>query len=553
MDSYDNLSEHKIDRQVANMLPEEVVRRLNMLPIRIEVDQLYTATIMPLNLPGMDEIRMLTGLRVKPIIVPEKDLDHAIDEQFSIRQTAKQAIIDMRLQELATPGAEAQDETLRIEEAPVVALVNSIIRGAVNDHASDVHLEPQYPEMRVRYRINGILHDIMTIPRHTEPSIISRIKLLADMDITERRRSQDGHISIDIEDRQIDLRISTVLTINGEKIVMRVLDKGTMLIELDQLGLSSEQAETFKSFIARPHGMVLVTGPTGSGKTTTLYAILKQLDVITRNIITVENPVEYQMPNVNQIQVNPYTDLTFATALRTIVRQDPDIIMIGEIRDSETADIAIQSALTGHLVLSTLHTNDAVGAIVRLLDMGIQPFFTASAVVGVIAQRLVRTICPECKEFYHPSPAELQILDLPDGIGDVIARGKGCNFCFDTGYRGRRGIYEILRIDEDIRELILAQAPASEINRTALAKGMRSLREMGREQVLQGISTIEEVQRVTYETEAPEITHSSHAYAQNDMLQQRELPAFQASIQDTSRKHSVIEPDTGLSRNRSVE
>ena len=271
MDSYDNLSEHKIDRQVANMLPEEVVRRLNMLPIRIEVDQLYTATIMPLNLPGMDEIRMLTGLRVKPVIVPEKDLDHAIDERFSIRQTAKQAIVDMRLQELATPRAEAQKETLRIEEAPVVALVNSIIRGAVNDHASDVHLEPQYPEMRVRYRINGILHDIMTIPKHTEASIISRIKLLADMDITERRKSQDGHISIDIEDRQIDLRISTVLTINGEKTVMRVLDKGTMLIELDQLGLSSEQAETFKSFIAHPHGMVLVTGPTGSGKTTTLY------------------------------------------------------------------------------------------------------------------------------------------------------------------------------------------------------------------------------------------------------------------------------------------
>ncbi len=553
MDSYDNLSEHKIDRQVANMLPEEVVRRLNMLPIRIEVDQLYTATIMPLNLPGMDEIRMLTGLRVKPVIVPEKDLDHAIDEQFSIRQTAKQAIVDMRLQELATPRAEAQKETLRIEEAPVVALVNSIIRGAVNDHASDVHLEPQYPEMRVRYRINGILHDIMTIPKHTEASIISRIKLLADMDITERRKSQDGHISIDIEDRQIDLRISTVLTINGEKTVMRVLDKGTMLIELDQLGLSSEQAETFKSFIAHPHGMVLVTGPTGSGKTTTLYAILKQLDVIARNIITVENPVEYQMPNINQIQVNPHTDLTFATALRTIVRQDPDVIMIGEIRDSETADIAIQSALTGHLVLSTLHTNDAVGAVVRLLDMGIQPFFIASAVVGVIAQRLVRTICPECKEFYRPSSAELQMLDLPDDIGDVIARGKGCNFCFDTGYRGRRGIYEILRIDEDIRELILAQAPASEIKRAALAKGMKSLREMGREQVLQGISTIEEVQRVTYETEAPEMTHSSHAYAQNDMLQQRELPAFQFSIQGTSQKHSVIEPDTGLSRNRSAE
>jgi type IV pilus assembly protein PilB len=492
-----NLNDYEIDRQVAHILPEEAVRRLNMLPIRIEADQLHIATTAPLNLPGMDEVRLLTGLRVKPIMVSEKDLAHAINEHFSIRQTAKQAIVDIRLQGLAESVDPAQQEQPDIEEAPVVMLVNSIISGAVSDGASDIHLEPQHPEMRVRYRINGILHDITTIPKHIEPSIVSRVKLMADMDITERRRPQDGHIAMDIEDRQVDLRVSTVLTINGEKIVMRVLDKETMLIELEQLGLSGRQQDIFKSFIARPHGMILITGPTGSGKTTTLYAVLKQLDPLTQNIVTIENPVEYEMPNINQIQVNPYVDMTFAAALRTIVRQDPDIIMVGEIRDFETADIAVQAALTGHLVFSTLHTNDAPGAIVRLLDMGVQPFFTASAVTGVAAQRLVRTICPQCKESYRPSRAELQWLNLPDDVS-TLARGKGCNFCLNTGYRGRTGVFEILEIDEGIRQLILAQAPANEIRKMALAEGMESLCEMGREKVLQGISTVEEVQRATY-------------------------------------------------------
>jgi len=506
LDSSVNLNDYKVDRQVAQILPQEVVRRLNMLPLEIADNQLYVAAAMPVNLPGMDEIRLLTGLKVKPIIVPEKDLAQAINEHFSIRQTAKQAIIDLRLQGLAQSMGTDEEERPDIEEAPVVTLVNSIIRGAVNDGASDIHLEPQHPEMRVRYRINGILHDITTIPKYIEPPIVSRIKLLADMDITERRRPQDGHIAIDVEGRQIDLRVSTVLTINGEKIVIRVLNKETMLIDLEQLGLSSQQEDAFKSFIAHPYGMILITGPTGSGKTTTLYAVLKQLDSLTRNIVTIENPVEYEMPSINQIQVNPYVDITFAAALRTIVRQDPDIIMVGEIRDFETADIAIQAALTGHLVFSTLHTNDAPGAIVRLLDMGVQPFFTASAVIGVAAQRLVRTICPECKESYRPSRAELQWLDLPDNRADlkpvpILSRGKGCNFCFNTGYRGRTGIFEVLKIDEDIRGLILTQAPASEIRKVALTKGMKSLREMGREKVLQGISTVEEVQRVIYTEE----------------------------------------------------
>ena len=359
-----------------------------------------------------------------------------------------------------------------------------------------------------------MLHDITTIPKHIEPSIVSRIKLLADMDITERRRSQDGHITINVENRQIDLRISTVLTIKGEKIVMRVLDKEAMLIELRQLGLSSEQQDTFESFIAHPHGMILITGPTGSGKTTTLYAVLKKLDFLTRNIITIENPVEYQMQGINQIQVNPSLDINFANVLRTIVRQDPDVIMVGEIRDLETANITIQAALTGHLVFSTLHTNDAPSAAIRLLDMGVQPFLTASAMIGVLAQRLLRTICPECKELYRPSLVEIQLLDLPDDMEVTLARGKGCNACFNTGYQGRTGIFEILKIDEEISELIMAQAPVSEIRKIALANGMRSLREMGREKILQGISTVEELQRVTYieDYETIQVDQLYHAY-----------------------------------------
>ena len=514
MDSYVELDDDIVDAQVAHMLPEEVVRRVNMLPFRIAGGQLHVATTAPVDLFGIDEIRLLTGIKITPIIVSKKELARAIDQQFSIRQTSKQAIIDMRLREL---GAAAESDQMEQPdtEGPVVALVNSIIRGAVSDRSSDIHLEPQYPEMRVRYRINGILHNITTIPGYISPSIISRIKLMADMDITERRRPQDGHISIDIEDRQIDLRVSTALTVNGEKIVMRVLDKETMLIDLEYLGLSGKQQNIFREMIARPHGMILITGPTGSGKTTSLYAILQQLDSTSKNIVTIENPVEYKIANINQIQVNPYVDITFATALRTIVRQDPDVIMVGEIRDFETADTAIQASLTGHLVFSTLHANDAPGTLVRLLDMGVQPFSTASAVVGVAAQRLVRTICPECKELYRPDKEEVELLELSDDSGLMLARGKGCNFCFDTGYRGRTGIFEVLKIDDSIRELILARAPATEIGNTASAKGMKSLRDAGKEKVIQGITTVEEIRRATYAEKDAALKPKEilHAYA----------------------------------------
>jgi type IV pilus assembly protein PilB len=493
-----SLDEGQIDRRIAQILPEETVRRLFMLPIKIEVDQLHVATISPINLPGIDEIRLLTGLKVKTIVVAKLELERVISEQFSTNQASKQAIVDMTFQELgAIKTVATQAEAIEIDDAPVVDLVNSIIRGAINDGASDIHLEPQFPEMRVRYRINGVLHDITTVPRYIEPAIVSRIKLLADMDITEKRRPQDGHITTPAGRKQVDLRISSILTINGEKLVIRVLDKDSMLVDLDHLGLSSEQHIKFKSFIDRPYGMILVTGPTGSGKSTTLYAVLKELNSLTHNIITVENPVEYQMPNISQIQVNPSVNLTFASALRTIVRQDPDMIMVGEIRDTETADISVQASLTGHLVFSSLHTNDAPGAVVRLIDMGVQPFLIASAVVGVIAQRLVRQICPQCKEYYRPSKEELELLRASSDITDLV-RGKGCEYCRKTGYRGRTGIYEVFELDDDIRRLIITQAPTSEIRKVALAKGMQSLSMMGRQKILQGVSTIDEVKKAIY-------------------------------------------------------
>ncbi len=498
METHANLADIQIDKRIAQILPEDTVRRLSMLPVSIEGDQLFVATTSPVNIPGIDEIKLLTGLKVKPMIMAKQELDHAINEQFTADQTSKQAIVDMTFQELGTPkNVSAQEEFLDIDEAPVVALVNSIARGAINDGASDIHLEPQLPEMRVRYRINGLLHDITTVPRYIEPSVVSRIKLLADMDIAEKRRAQDGHITMTVGRRQVDLRVSSVLTINGEKIVIRVLDKETMLVDLEHLGLTTEQHNKFRNFISHPYGMILVTGPTGSGKSTTLYACLKELDSVTKNIITVENPVEYKMTGISQINVNPAFGLTFATALRAIVRQDPDVIMVGEIRDSETADIAVQAALTGHLVFSTLHTNDAPGAVARLIDMDVQPFLIASSVLGVVAQRLVRTICPECKEFYRPSQEVLDTLRAPKGVLE-LARGKGCDFCRGTGYKGRSGIYEIFEIDDDIRPLIIAQAPTSEIKKAAIAKGMKSLAKTGREKVLQGISTYEEVNRHVY-------------------------------------------------------
>jgi type IV pilus assembly protein PilB len=495
------LNNHKVDILVAQMLPEEMIRRVKMLPIKIEANQLYVAVTAPVDLPGIDEIKSLTGMRVRPVIVPKDELENVIKALLRSDQRTTQTIIDMTFEGLSgsrNVQGNTADTVVDTDEAPVISLVNNIIRSAVSEGASDIHLEPQFPEMRVRYRINGILQKIATVPKQVEPAVVSRIKLLADMDIAERRRPQDGHISMSANGKMVDLRISTVLTAKGEKVVIRILDQEGMLLGLEQLGMLPDQLKIFESFIARPYGIILVTGPTGSGKTTTLYAALSQFDADGSNIVTVENPVEYQINDISQIQVNTYINFGFANALRTIVRQDPDIIMIGEIRDYETAEIAIQSALTGHLVLSTLHTNDAPGAVIRLIDMGVQPFLIASTVRGVIAQRLVRSICKECKELYDPSVEELQLMNLPIDSKVKLSKGRGCALCHNTGYGGRIGVFEIFEIDEGIRKLILSHASSNDIRQLAVEKGMKTLSQSSREKILQGFTTVEEVQRVVY-------------------------------------------------------
>jgi type II secretory ATPase GspE/PulE/Tfp pilus assembly ATPase PilB-like protein len=377
------------------------------------------------------------------------------------------------------------------------------MQAGINSRASDIHLEPQYPEMRIRFRIDGILHDIITVPKSVEAGVISRVKVLADMDITEHRRPQDGHISLKVNEKEYDLRVASSSTIAGEKVVIRILDKTGMLLGLDELGLADKDRQLFKALISRPYGIILVTGPTGSGKTTTLYAALGQIDALTKNVITIEDPVEYKLEGVNQIQVNPAANITFATGLRSILRQDPDVIMVGEIRDLDTATIAIQAALTGHLVFSTLHTNDAPSAVTRLIDMGIEPFLISSSVIAVIAQRLVRVVCPECKQAYTPDAALLKELGLSERKEKfVFSGGKGCHHCMQTAYRGRVGVFEVMKVTDKIRELILQKQPATKIKEIVIQEGMATLRDAAVEKVIQGISAPEEIKRVIFTSES---------------------------------------------------
>jgi type IV pilus assembly protein PilB len=427
-------------------------------------------------LEALDEIKLLTGCEIKALPASENQLIATIDKYFRVEEATKQALIDMRMEGLkATKAREGEvvEEVARAEDQPVVKLMNSIINGAIGAKASDIHLEPQEPEMRVRYRIDGVLHDVMTIPKHVEPALVSRTKIISNMDITEKRHPQDGHLTVAFQGKPYDMRVSSMPDITGEKMVLRILDKTQMLLGLEELGLNKEEEEVIKTLISKPYGMIFVTGPTGSGKTTTLYSVLSRLNKEDVNIITVEDPVEFKLTGINQTQVNPAAGITFANELRSILRQDPNIIMVGEVRDLETAEIAVQAALTGHLVLSTLHTNDAPSAITRLIDMGIEPFLISSTVIGVVAQRLARKICKECQ-------------------------GKGCNYCYHTGMKGRTGIFEIMTVSNGIKKLIQEKAPAAEIKELAIKESMKTLQMSGDEKVKQGICTKEEVSRVVY-------------------------------------------------------
>ena len=490
-----------VDSSVVHLVPERIVQQYRAIPVRRDGERLFVAMDSPLNLAARDEIALLTGYRVVPLVTTQKALTQVIQNHFNIESATKQEIVNLRMQEIEDSRLKNEiefvDETPRGEEGVVIRLVDSVVKGAIDAGASDIHLEPFDPEMRLRYRVDGILNDIMSIPKNVEPALVSRIKVITDLDISERRVPQDGHFSMKHDGRAFDFRVSTMPTVLGEKVVIRVLDKSTAMVDLDGLGLSDEDRSGFESLITRPHGIVLITGPTGSGKTTTLYASLRSLNKGTNNMVTVEDPVEYCLSGINQVQVNPAAGITFPRALRTFLRQDPDIIMVGEIRDGETAELAVDAALTGHLVFSTLHTNDAAGATARLIDMGVEPFLIASSLLGVVAQRLVRSICPDCGETYAASEAERALLDRGGESGVIeLRRGRGCRFCYQTGYRGRNGVFEILQITDRVRGLIAEKQTAAAIRTAAAAEGFKTLYRRGMDKIIEGRTTLDEVRRV---------------------------------------------------------
>jgi type II secretion system protein E len=483
--------------EALQVVPSEFALRHQLVPLRQTDHTLIVAMADPLDVQSMDDLRLLTGYRVEPRLASPTDIRRAV-EQFYMSQMLQ----DVREQEQAA----AEEESLDIadlqkmaREELVIQMVNLIINQAIQDRASDIHIEPFERELRVRYRIDGVLHEVNAPPKRFHPAIVSRIKILSDMNIAERRLPQDGRMRIRAGGRQIDLRISTVPTLFGESVVMRILDKQTAMLGLWELGMQGAMFDRFHRLIQEPHGIILVTGPTGSGKTTTLYAALNEIYSDEKKIITIEDPVEYQLSGINQIQVHPQIDLTFANGLRHIVRQDPDIIMVGEIRDRETVEIAIHAALTGHLVFSTLHTNDAAGAISRLLDMGAEPYLVASSLIGSIAQRLVRINCTRCKGPITEKPLVLNEIGItPEMLQEhTLMAGSGCPECRGVGFRGRTGLFEMLTIDDNIRQMIVRREPANVIKQYAIQKqGMVTLLQDGRNKVLEGKTTVKEVLRV---------------------------------------------------------
>jgi type IV-A pilus assembly ATPase PilB len=487
-----------VDEKFIAQIPESVVRRHNIFPIEKKDNCLTVAISGPASLPVLDSLRVLLGYEIEPVLAIKEEIRKAIDNYYGPASDTAEAIIETFKDKEAADATQIEEAEEK-EDAPVIKLVGLILVEALRKRASDIHIEPLKDRFRVRYRIDGICQEVFAPPKGLQGSIISRIKIMAGMDIAEKRLPQDGRIRIKLLGKEIDLRVSALPGLHGESVVMRILDRSTLLIDLEKLGFSREDQLKFESLVTRPNGIILVTGPTGSGKTTTLYAVLGRINRTDRKLITVEEPVEYQLTGINQSQVRPEIGLTFARILREMLRQAPDIIMVGEIRDTETAQIAISAALTGHLVFSTLHTNDAPGAMTRLIDMGVTPFLVASSIQGVLAQRLVRKICSNCKEPYMPHPHELMEIGLPidDALKIEFFRGRGCHHCNQSGYRGRSGIFEMLLVSDEIRDLIIHNAPSTDIRQKARELGMKTLREDGWEKVLRGETTITEVARVT--------------------------------------------------------
>jgi len=494
---YVPLQEYKVDKAAASLLDPDSARRYNALPIGFENSRLVVAMMHPNDIVTIDDLRLITGYEIKPVCVSDSELKMAI-EQYTQATTAIETGEDDYYPEEEEAKEELQTSA---DDKPAVQLANLILNQAIRNGASDVHIEPQERSLRVRFRIDGVLHETMQPPARLHPSLVSRIKVMAGMDIANRRVPQDGRTTLKLNGRVIDLRVASLPSAYGEKLTMRLLDRSERLITLPELGFPETQLKKFYRTIHKPYGCVLVTGPTGSGKTTTLYAALSELNSVEKHIITVEDPIEYRLSGINQVQVNPRAGLTFATGLRSILRNDPDIIMVGEIRDRDTARIAIESALTGHLVLSTLHTNDAAGALTRLGDMDIEPYLTASSVVGVLAQRLVRVLCKQCRNPYTISRKEIQsnVSDFPMAKGEqevTLYSAHGCLRCGNTGYRGRTGVYELLIMTDNIRDMVLQRYSAGAIAEAAVKEGMITLRRDGFFKVREGITTLEEALRV---------------------------------------------------------
>ncbi|MBP7275564.1 MAG: type II secretion system ATPase GspE [Kiritimatiellae bacterium] len=496
-----DLRDLALDKEVIDSVPHQVARRYKVVPIRNTDASVTVALSDPFDVETLDSLRYLLKRSVEGVVALPEEIEMALDQYYpQASEEMGKAIKDLTQTDAGKSGLAAMTEA-EVSEAdePIIKLVNLIILEAFRQRASDIHLEPLERKFRVRYRIDGVLHEMESPPRRLQSAIISRVKIMSNMSIAEKRLPQDGRIQIRVSDRDLDLRVSVLPGNHGETVVMRILDKQGLLLGLSQLGFFSDDQQTFERLIGLSDGIILVTGPTGSGKTTTLYACLNQINKPDRKIITVEDPVEYQMAGINQVQVTSDIGMTFAAALRAILRQAPNIIMIGEIRDLETAEIAVNASLTGHLVFSTLHTNDAPSAVVRLIDIGVKPFLVASSTRAIMAQRLVRKICPKCKESYKPSDTELHLLGKAANqlASTEIFTGRGCADCANTGYRGRLGIYEIFVLDDDARHMINEQVAVTELREQARRLGMRTLREDGLRKVVAGTTTLDEVFRVT--------------------------------------------------------
>jgi type IV pilus assembly protein PilB len=511
-----------VDVESVRLIPADMARRVAAIPLYMDKDSLVVAMADPLNIFGLDDIRKAADRQIRQVVSTRTDIQKAIDRYYGMSQSIETATMDFAgaqvgpvAESMEMPGATAGD-------APVVKLVSMVIAQAIMDRASDIHIDPEGNHIKIRYRIDGVLSEVRTLPREMHAPIVSRIKIMANMDIAEKRVPQDGRFQAKIThsetgpvvtavfrersalrmtgDVTVDIRVSTLPVIQGETVVMRILDRSQIIMTLEGLNFTADMLDRYRRLITRPYGMILVTGPTGSGKTTTLYASINTIDRKANNLVTVEDPVEYQMVGVNQVQVNPKAGVTFASGLRSILRQDPDIIMVGEIRDRETAEIAIHAALTGHLVFATLHTNDAAGAATRLMDMGIEPFLIASSTIGILAQRLARQVCDRCKKPYQASPELLKSLGIA-AEAVTFYRGEGCPACKDSGYKGRIGLYELMEMNDDIRGLIVAKASSSAIKASAAQKGSKTLRQEGIIRAASGITSVEEVLRVTQEAE----------------------------------------------------